>query len=172
MTWLLKLYPRRWRDRYGEEFVALLRDQRWSFGLLVDVVAGAVDARIAPQRPAGAPHDVIQEGDVGMFARALKFKCAGYDPSLTPRDRRTSAAIQLGGTLALALVWMWLRVTYRGNPYIDACLFLTFLGPYVLSMPFNSLKGRSRETQAIIMGGTLAILVAIALGAGFVAARL
>jgi hypothetical protein len=50
MNWLLlRLYPRRWRRRYGDEFAALLEDlagtpHRWR--LAVDVVRGAVDARL------------------------------------------------------------------------------------------------------------------------------
>jgi hypothetical protein len=46
---LLRLYPRRWRQRYGGEFVALLEDlagtpHRWR--LAVDIIRGAIDARL------------------------------------------------------------------------------------------------------------------------------
>jgi uncharacterized membrane protein YozB (DUF420 family) len=46
---LLRLYPRRWRRRYGDEFAALLDDlagapHRWR--LAVDVTRGAMDARL------------------------------------------------------------------------------------------------------------------------------
>jgi hypothetical protein len=175
MTWLVRLYPRAWRERYGDEFSALLREQRWSFGLLVDVLAGAIDARVEPQRSAArAPREALREaeGDKRMFARMMKLKCAGYGPQVTARDQWTSLAIQLGGTVVLAATWMWLRAIYRGNPYLEAGSFLTFLAPFVLSMPFNSLKGRSREAQAAIVGGTLALLLAIALATGFITARL
>jgi len=61
---LLSLYPRRWRQRYGEEFAALLddladapnrylaqpfpyvRQQVHKIGLAVDVVRGAIDTRL------------------------------------------------------------------------------------------------------------------------------
>jgi uncharacterized membrane protein YozB (DUF420 family) len=49
MRWLLRLYPRWWRRRYGEEFAALLEDLSGTRGrlrLAVDVVAGALDARL------------------------------------------------------------------------------------------------------------------------------
>ena len=49
MTWLIKLYPARWRERYGDEFEALLESQPFSIGLLVDVLFGAIDARVRPQ---------------------------------------------------------------------------------------------------------------------------
>lgn len=49
MNRLLRLYPRWWRERYGEEFAALLEDlsgtdNRWRLAL--DVAAGALDARL------------------------------------------------------------------------------------------------------------------------------
>jgi hypothetical protein len=44
------LYPADWRERYGDEFDALLEDQSASPGVLADVVAGAVDAHLAGAR--------------------------------------------------------------------------------------------------------------------------
>jgi hypothetical protein len=38
MNWLLQLYPARWRERYGEEFGAVLATQRASVGLMFDVL--------------------------------------------------------------------------------------------------------------------------------------
>src|SRR5260370_4055772 len=49
MNWLLPLYPARWRVRYGEEFGAALASQHASVGLVLDVLAGAVDAHLYPQ---------------------------------------------------------------------------------------------------------------------------
>jgi hypothetical protein len=43
---LLRLYPRRWRDRYGEEFAALLAESRPGPRLLADVLRGALDAHV------------------------------------------------------------------------------------------------------------------------------
>jgi hypothetical protein len=34
MKWLLQLYPARWRERYGEEFGAVLASQRASVGMV------------------------------------------------------------------------------------------------------------------------------------------
>jgi hypothetical protein len=42
---LLRLYPRRWRERYGEEFAALLAESPPGLGLIIDVLGGAIDAR-------------------------------------------------------------------------------------------------------------------------------
>jgi hypothetical protein len=43
---LLRLYPTTWRERYGDEFLAVLEEQRLSPRLLLDVLAGALDAHL------------------------------------------------------------------------------------------------------------------------------
>jgi len=45
---LLRLYPRCWRDRYGDEFMAMLEAQRLSFTDVLDVALNALDAHINP----------------------------------------------------------------------------------------------------------------------------
>ncbi len=51
MSVLLSLYPKRWRERYGDEFRWLLAEQPPSLGDRVDIVRGAVDAHLNPQIP-------------------------------------------------------------------------------------------------------------------------
>jgi hypothetical protein len=53
--------PRAWRDRYEEEFVAMLEQGRSSIRDLFDVALGVVDAWLRPQ--------VIYEGRLVMVAR-------------------------------------------------------------------------------------------------------
>lgn len=49
--WLLRLYPRWWRARYGAEFQALLDDLPYSPRVVVDTLADALDARLQPALP-------------------------------------------------------------------------------------------------------------------------
>ncbi len=49
MRWMIRLYPRAWQQRYGEEFALVLGDQRASPGMIIDVLGGAVDAWLHPQ---------------------------------------------------------------------------------------------------------------------------
>lgn len=61
MKWLLLLYPRPWRDRYEAEFLALLDDldtRPWSLRIVLDLLLGAVDARLRPQITARSPESV------------------------------------------------------------------------------------------------------------------
>ena len=46
---LVRLYPRAWRERYGEEFVALLEERPASLRDALDVALGAADAHLRPQ---------------------------------------------------------------------------------------------------------------------------
>jgi hypothetical protein len=60
MTRLIGLYPRAWRTRYEDEFLALLSDRPPDLSDRLDIVRGALDARLHPQpdTSSGAP-----EGD-------------------------------------------------------------------------------------------------------------
>jgi hypothetical protein len=59
--WLVRLYPRAWRERYEEEFVAMLEQGPVSTRDLFDVALGVVDAWLRPQ--------VVHEGRLVMVAR-------------------------------------------------------------------------------------------------------
>jgi len=61
VRWLVRLYPRAWRERYEEEFVAMLKQGHVSIKDLFDVALGAADAWLRPQ--------VVYEGRLVMVAR-------------------------------------------------------------------------------------------------------
>ena len=46
--WLVRLYPRDWRERYGEEFDALLQDGSCGFRAVVNVLQSALSERVVP----------------------------------------------------------------------------------------------------------------------------
>jgi hypothetical protein len=49
MNWLIKLYPRGWRERYGDEFATLVADvsgPRRRLSLAWDIMGGAIDAHL------------------------------------------------------------------------------------------------------------------------------
>ncbi|MBI2780643.1 MAG: hypothetical protein HYX55_02450 [Chloroflexi bacterium] len=49
MSGLIRLYPAAWRARYGDEFEALLADRPATLRDRIDIVLGALDARLSPQ---------------------------------------------------------------------------------------------------------------------------
>ena len=48
LLWLVKLYPRAWRERYENEMVALLEEHTITLFTGIDLLFGALDARLDP----------------------------------------------------------------------------------------------------------------------------
>jgi hypothetical protein len=170
MRALLRLYPKAWRNRYEDEFEALIEASPMGFSLIVDVVAGAVAARLNPglvTRPASAP--AASKGEGHMLGRVMKIRCLGYAPHISTRDQWLSAAVMIGGTIVLTLIWMRAHVVLGDNPYTDSLGTMPFLAAYLLSLPFTYLKGRSARAQGVFIGASLALLTAFLLAIGYVA---
>ena len=54
MKWLVRLYPPAWRERYEEEFLAVLAESRTTPSTALDVCRGAADAWLrGPRGPLG-----------------------------------------------------------------------------------------------------------------------
>src|SRR5215213_164161 len=68
VSWLLKrmvrLYPQAWRERYQEEFGALLEERTASVADVYDVALGALDAWLFPQ--------VVQERSVALMVSRMR----------------------------------------------------------------------------------------------------
>ena len=47
----IRIYPAWWRTRYGDEFVGLLRQERASLNILLDVITNALKVRLRGLRP-------------------------------------------------------------------------------------------------------------------------
>lgn len=45
MKWLIRLYPKKWRKRYGDEFLYILENRKLSFKESIDILINAMDAR-------------------------------------------------------------------------------------------------------------------------------
>jgi hypothetical protein len=59
---LLRLYPRAWRERYGEELLALIDDAGLTWRIVADVIAGATVERVrALMVMRNRPRDPIAE---------------------------------------------------------------------------------------------------------------
>jgi hypothetical protein len=66
---LLRLYPRAWRERYGEELSAQLDVQRpLRIGIVADLVRGALDAHLHPLRRDNSTIRSSHTSDRGMIA--------------------------------------------------------------------------------------------------------
>jgi hypothetical protein len=170
MTWLLALYPPSWRRRYGDELRALIGEQAFSFHVAIDLIAGAIDAWLEPQK-IPIQSDRREEG-VTMIGTMMKLSCAGAGARVTREDAWKSAAVSLGGTLLLTAIWMTLHIRLGDRTYVDAFSAMAFLVPYLFSMRYTSLKGRSPRTQSIFIGGMILMLTLILGTAGWIASMI
>lgn len=171
MRWLLKLYPRAWRRRYGDELTDLVARQPFSVGAAVDLIAGAIDAWIHPQTSVAPFLLSATKGEATMLTKIARLNC-GYGPSVTAADAWKSAAVCLGGTVVLTMIWMWMRRELGDNAYVESLSVLAFLVPLLFSLRYTSLKGRSPGVQVIFIAGSVLLVTAVVLVAASIASRL
>ena len=112
MSAILRLYPRAWRERYGDELAALLEEHPASLADQLDLIRGALDARLHPQVP-GA--DVAPEQEIPMDRKVLGILAA------------------IGGLVWLGAVASMFILPMGSDGYRQADLaFLGFAASYVL----------------------------------------
>ena len=171
MTWLLKLYPPQWRRRYGEELLALIAQQRFSFVTVFDIIGGAIDAWTQPQSHLAARAAAQPEGDTIMVAKVMRLRCAGYGAKATAVDGLKGAGVILTGTVLSVLVATWMRRQSVDPVYPQALMANGWLLSFVVSMRSTTLKGWPGRTQAIFIGVLSMLIVLLTLGAAWISSR-
>ena len=107
--WLLRLYPAAWRERYADEFSALLGERPLGPRDLVDIALSAVDARLRPRAWLLLESSARQPVAAGVPASALPHG-AGAGPPPPRQDprrrfsRRTFLRNALLGSVGVAAV--------------------------------------------------------------------
>ena len=170
MNWLLRLYPRRWRERYGDEFGAVLASQRASAGLVLDVLAGAVDAHLHPQIQHS--HSEQINGGEDTMTLAMLQRCAAGGPRLSTGDRRIAERFTVLSALVIALLYMVLTKIYRGAPAAQAVLYASFPALSFVYGQTAYLRKRRWLTQALVLGGGLSTLYLFMLAVCVIASKL
>lgn len=125
MSALIRLYPRAWRERYGAEFEELLAERPPTARDRLDIVLGAIDARLTPQV---SPERVVRRAPVTA-------RLAG------------AAAIAGGLTWSLTYVGGWL-LKAEGDLSLPILIALALT---LLSLPGSYLV---RYARAVVIGGT------------------
>jgi hypothetical protein len=88
---LTRLYPRAWRDRYGAEFEALLREGRGGVGAAINVVSAAVCEHFFPIQ------GVTMSPDSNSFAAVVRQPSA-----LIPMAMSLTALALVLGSIAMS----------------------------------------------------------------------
>lgn len=162
---LLRLYPRAWRERYGEEFLATIGPEALGLQQVIDMVSGAIDAWLsADVRRATAPASVARTGGL-MNVKAL-IACDRKPARYTNRDALIGAGVMVAATLILTTLGT--IVTRRGWPSTgETILNLSYFAALMLSMPFWLMKGQPWKAQGVIMG----VMVMLITAATYLASR-
>jgi hypothetical protein len=173
MNWLLRLYPARWRARYGTEFAIVLASQRVSIGMVLDVVGGAVDAHLHPQvLPSDSnqfpnPNQGEDTMTLAMFAR-----CATGGPKLSPGERRFASKLAILTALAMASLYLVLTKIFRQAPAVQAVIYASVFFTSSIHVQIAYLRNRSRGTQALILGAELVAMYLFMLGVCLLAGKI
>jgi hypothetical protein len=127
MTRLVALYPRAWRDRYEDEFLALMADRPDGPLDRIDILRGAVDARIHPQlqpsssgepeRANSARFDALLAVVAGLLwvAAALAFLGSSVDPELGYKETGSALVLGIAGALVAGLAALVLSRSLPGQ---------------------------------------------------------
>lgn len=100
---LLRAYPRGWRERYGDEFLALLADRDPGIGDLLDVLGGALDARLHPGRTPRRALEMLNQAPAAVPPRRspVAFGIVAGAPPIGVVSRRAFMRRMLGVGMAL-----------------------------------------------------------------------
>jgi hypothetical protein len=169
MNWLLRLYPAPWRERYGEEFGAVLASQRASLGLVFDVLGGAIDAHLHPQIQQS--HSKQIKGDDTMTLEMLQ-RCAAGGPKLSPSDQRIASRFTILSALVLAVLYIGLTKIYHSVPAVEAVLYMSFPSLALVYGQTAYLRKRPWLTQVFILGAGLSALYLVMLAACVIGSKL
>jgi hypothetical protein len=145
MRWLVRLYPKAWQERYGEEFSEVLAGQRASVGLIVDVLGGALDARLHPQ--VHVQQTSMAKGDT-MTADMMK-RCALGGPKGSKKEMLALAVAYL----ALTFGYVRLSKAFHGSPAVEALGYSLFALMILVYLQMSYLRRRSVAAQALFVGG-------------------
>lgn len=154
MSGLIRLYPRDWRARYEDEFLSLLAERPPDARDRVDIIRGAIDARMRPQVRRASPEPEPASPASRISSRALGFATLA------------GAVLWLA---ALVLILSGPIVVDGGSSYRDGAaalpfVFLAFvlLGAGLVgvarSLPRGSDLGGLAAAVAAVAGATWALM--------------
>ena len=144
---LVSLYPRGWRARYGDEFTHVLRDQRLTLRLALDVIGGAIDARL--------------QGAKMATTTTLMKRCAAGGPKLTTDDAWRASGVMIGSSLAFAGLYIWAKMNLANEEMVDAFGIMAYPAALLVAMPFYYMQDHSRTAKVVVVSGCLAILAGL-----------
>jgi hypothetical protein len=168
VKWLLQLYPARWRERYGEEFGAVLASQRASVGMVLDVLGGAIDAHLYPQIQNSNSKPIKQEDTMTLL---MLQRCSAGGPKLSPRDQRIASLFMILSALIMAVLYIALTKIYHSAPAVQAVGYASFPALCLVYGEAAYLRKRPWLTQVFILVGGLSGMYLFMLAVSVIGSR-
>jgi hypothetical protein len=157
---LLCLFPRAWRERYGDEFLAIAGSGPLNVQQFVDIVSAAIDAWLSTDvRNATGTFHAVSSGGKSMAPMTLSslIACEKRNKRYTKRDALIGAGVMVGASLLFSMSGN--AAKRAGWPMTGDILFqVSFPASWMLSMPFWLMKGQPRKAQVVIVRATLVLL--------------
>jgi uncharacterized protein YndB with AHSA1/START domain len=177
---LLRLYPRAWRERYGDEFAELLEARPPTARDRVDILRGAIDARMNPQVPGHRPARTAAVPDrllaTGAITAGVLFSLwAAVIVAAMPRWGEAGGvdegllglsygAGMLGAMLGIAVL-LGLALRHLGDLHAIGAM-----GAVLAAAGFFLFAGESgTEAVLLLFSGTLLMSVGLARAVGWLA---
>ena len=113
MSRLLRLYPRAWRERYGDEFRALLDERPPSLADRLDIVRGALDAHRHPQLATADRDPLAWAPFAGTVTLGLTVLVVAASPEVT--DEYGTYREAGGGMLVFLISFVLLALGYAAG---------------------------------------------------------
>lgn len=162
IEWLIWLYPTRWRERYGDEFAALLEQIPFSFANLLDVLLGALDAHLNIQFSGRFSKmlETLRKSTVTVFCAYIAFIVAGMGFGGLADDSPFGPANRTYPSLGLA----WTVVEIGAVVALMAAVIGGL--PLALAVIRGAFAGKRRDVLALLSTPliALAVLVIFAFG--------
>ncbi len=142
---LTGLYPRGWRTRYGEEFEAFLGTQRLTPMMVIDIVLGALDARL--------------HGDRAISDAALPWR--------TPRGLAVALASLVMLDVALRVFWLsgYLSSTVYGFSATEPLEWFAYFPAVLFPLAVIGPRASGRGPTPVVLVAALLLAVSEVLGA-------
>jgi hypothetical protein len=143
MTWMLRLYPRAWQERYGEEMAAVMESEPRRFRLMLDLLAGVIDARMNPQVSASAA-----SGGKKTVTTFMKL-CARTN--FTREEKTQSVWWMIGASLVFVGIALVLQLLFEKTLLSQTILYSAYPMALILSGQSTYLKGYSMAVRVVMM---------------------
>jgi hypothetical protein len=149
MTRLIALYPRAWRDRYEIELRALMAERPPDRFDRIDIVRGALDARLHPQlgstnsgestrpRPARLGGIFAVLGGALWAVAGVAFHGAPYNPGLGYKESGSAIVVALAAALVTGLAAFTVsRLSPGRHVVLSISAIATLLGALAMALPW------------------------------------